>query len=198
MLKKHRPMTDLYSYIDPRVVRFSLVALVACFGYGCVQAFLTSYAAERGFSGAASLFFLVYAAAALGTRPFSGHILDHYGENVVFYPALIIMAAAMIQLAVAGSSTEFLFAGLLMGVGFGNFQSAGQAVSLTLVTRSRFAQATTTFFLFFDLGIGIGPYLFGFLVPSFGYEGMFFSLALVAVGAAVLYWFEHGRLPHRR
>lgn len=198
MLKKHRPMTDLYSYIDPRVVRFSLVALVACFGYGCVQAFLTSYAAERGFSGAASLFFLVYAAAALGTRPFSGHILDHYGENVVFYPALIIMAAAMIQLAVAGSSAEFLFAGLLMGVGFGNFQSAGQAVSLTLVTRSRFAQATTTFFLFFDLGIGIGPYLFGFLVPSFGYEGMFFSLALVAVGAAVLYWFEHGRLPHRR
>lgn len=198
MLKKHRPMTDLYSYIDPRVVRFSLVALVACLGYGCVQAFLTSFAEERGLSDVASIFFLVYAAAALGTRPFSGHILDHYGENVVFYPALVIMSLSMVMLALAGNGMTFLLAGLLLGVGFGNFQSAGQAVSLTLVTRSRFAQATTTFFLFFDLGIGLGPYLFGFLVPSFGYEGMFFSLALVAVGAAVLYWFEHGRLPHRR
>lgn len=198
MLKKHRPMTDIYSYIDPRVVRFSLVALVACLGYGCIQAFLTSFAAERGVSEAASLFFLVYAAAALGTRPFSGHILDHYGPNVVFYPALLIMASAMALLAVTENSAMFLLGAVLLGAGFGNFQSAGQAVSLTLVTRSRFAQATTTFFLFFDLGIGLGPYLFGFLVPSFGYEGMFFSLAVVALFAAFLYWFEYGRMKHRR
>ena len=192
-LKKHRPMTDLYSYIDPRVVRFSLVALVACLGYGCIQAFLTSFAAEKGLSDAASVFFLVYAVAALGTRPLSGHILDHYGENVIFYPALLLMSSAMALLAVTESSGMFLLAAALLGAGFGNFQSAGQAVSLTLVTRSRFAQATTTFFLFFDLGIGVGPYLFGFLVPVCGYEGMFFALAFVAIGAAFLYWLEHGR-----
>lgn len=197
MLKKHRSMTDLYSYIDPRVVRFSLVALVACLGYGCVQAFLTSFAAERGLSEAASLFFLVYAVAALGTRPFSGHILDHYGANVVFYPALLLMASAMALLAVTETGTVFLVAAVLLGAGFGNFQSAGQAVSLTLVTRSRFAQATTTFFLFFDLGIGLGPYLFGFLVPSCGYEGMFLALSGVALFAACLYWFEHGRFHGR-
>ena len=193
MLKKHRPLTDLYSYIDPRVVRFSLVALVACLGYGCVQAFLTSFAEEKGLTWAAGVFFLVYAAAALGTRPFSGHILDHYGENVVFYPALLLMALSMALLATAETSAAFLFAAFLLGTGFGNFQSAGQAVSLTLVTRSRFAQATTTFFLFFDLGIGLGPYIFGFLVPVAGYEGMFFGLAATAVFAACLYWFEHGR-----
>ena len=198
MLKKHRPLTDLYSYIDPRVVRFSLVALVACLGYGCVQAFLTAFAEEKGLTWAAGVFFLVYAAAALGTRPFSGHILDHYGENVVFYPALLLMALAMALLAVAETSASFLFAAFLLGVGFGNFQSAGQAVSLTLVTRSRFAQATTTFFLFFDLGIGLGPYLFGFLVPVAGYEGMFCGLAVTALVAACLYWFEHDRLQGRR
>ena len=198
MLKKHRSMTDLYSYIDPRVVRFSLVALVACLGYGCVQAFLTAFAEEKCLTWAAGVFFLVYAAAALGTRPFSGHILDHYGENVVFYPALLLMAMAMALLATAETSAGFLFAALLLGAGFGNFQSAGQAVSLTLVTRSRFAQATTTFFLFFDLGIGLGPYLFGFLVPVAGYEGMFFALAATALAAACLYWFEHGRFHGRR
>ena len=64
----------------------------------------------------------------------------------------------------------------MLGAGFGNFQSAGQAVSLSLVSRSRFAQATTTFYIFFDLGIGLGPYIFGFMVPAAGYGGMYQSL----------------------
>ena len=78
-------------------------------------------------------------------------------------------------------------------MGFGNFQSAGQAVSLSLVSRSRFAQATTTFFIFFDLGIGLGPYLFGFMVPSAGYDGMYQTLAFVVLGAVALYYVLHGR-----
>ena len=68
-------------------------------------------------------------------------------------------------------SWVLLAAGLILGMGFGNFQSAGQAVSLSLVSKSRFAQATTTFFIFFDLGIGLGPYLFGFMIPAAGYDG---------------------------
>ena len=61
MSRRHRPLFSLNSYIDPRVVRFSLVALVVCLSYGCVQAFMTSFAAERSLSGPASLFFLLYA-----------------------------------------------------------------------------------------------------------------------------------------
>ena len=86
-----------------------------------------------------------------------------------------------------------LLAGLVLGAGFGNFQSAGQAVSLSLVSRSRFAQATTTFFIFFDLGIGLGPYIFGFLVPSLGYGGMYQTLAVVVLTALVAYYLLHGR-----
>ncbi|WP_300707976.1 hypothetical protein [uncultured Desulfovibrio sp.] len=86
-----------------------------------------------------------------------------------------------------------LLAGLILGAGFGNFQSAGQAVALSLVSRSRFAQATTTFYIFFDLGIGLGPYLFGFLIPLAGYAGMYQSLAAVVLGALLLYYLLHGR-----
>ena len=86
-----------------------------------------------------------------------------------------------------------LAAGLILGMGFGNFQSAGQAVSLSLVSKSRFAQATTTFFIFFDLGIGLGPYLFGFMIPAAGYDGMYQTLAFVVLGAVLLYYVLHGR-----
>ena len=115
------------------------------------------------------------------------------GENVIFYPCLLLTALSLFLLAEAQSSWMLLLSSLLLGVGFGNFQSAGQSVSLSLVSRSRFAQATTTFFIFFDLGIGLGPYLFGFLVPSVGYGGMYQALACLVVGAVVMYHFLHGR-----
>lgn len=194
MRHRHRSLFSLNSYIDPRVVRFSLVALVVCLSYGCVQAFMTSFAAERSLSGPASLFFLLYAVAALATRPLTGRLFDTRGENVIFYPILLLTALSLIMLARAHSSWMLLLSGLALGMGFGNFQSVGQAVSLSLVSRSRFAQATTTFFIFFDLGIGLGPYIFGFLVPTLGYDGMYQSLAFTVLAGLGLYYVLHGRL----
>ena len=197
MRHRRRPFLELYSYIDPRVVRFSIVALITCLSYGCIQAFMTSFAAERGLTTAASLFFLLYAIMALLTRPLTGRLFDLRGENIIFYPALLLTALSLTLLAHARESWMLLLAGLLLGAGFGNFQSAGQAVSLSLVSRSRFAQATTTFFIFFDLGIGLGPYLFGFLVPSMGYGGMYQALAGVVLVALLAYYLLHGRAVSR-
>ena len=187
-----RPVFRLYSYIDPRVVRFSLVALVVCPGYGCIQAFLPSFAAEHGLTGAASIFFLCYAGAALLTRPKTGRLFDTHGEHVVMYPALLVMALALFVLSRAESAAVLLCAGLLLGVGFANFQSVGQAVSLSLVSRSRYAQATTTFYIFFDLGIGLGPYIFGRFIPTAGYEGMYLALSLMVLASIGLYRMVHG------
>lgn len=192
MRQRLRPAFSLYSYIDPRVVRFSLVTLVVCPGYGCIQAFLPSFAAGQGLTGAASIFFLCYAGAALLTRPQTGRLFDTHGEHVVMYPALLLTALALFVLSLAHSTAGLLCAGLLLGVGFANFQSVGQAVSLSLVSRSRYAQATTTFYIFFDLGIGLGPYVFGHLIPIAGYSGMYLTLSLMVLGSMILYRIVHG------
>ena len=192
MRQRARPMFSLYSYIDPRVVRFSLVALVICPSYGCIQAFLPSFAAQNGLTGSASVFFLLYAGAAMLTRPSTGRLFDRHGEHVVMYPALLVTALALYVLSRADNTIMLLCAGLLLGIGFANFQSVGQAVSLSLVSRSRYAQATTTFYIFFDLGIGIGPYIFGFFIPTFGYSGMYLTLSIVVLAAIGVYRLVHG------
>ncbi|MDO5536091.1 MAG: MFS transporter [Desulfovibrionaceae bacterium] len=189
----HRPGLELNSYIDPRVVRFSLVAIVVCLGYGCTQAFMTSLAAERDLAASASLFFLVYAAATMLTRPLTGRMYDARGENALFYPIFLLTALAFCAMAYAHSALTLLLAATLLGMGFGNFQSLGQAVALSLVTRSRISQATTTFFIFFDFGCGVGPFLMGMIVPHYGYEGMYLALAGTIILAAVMYHFLHGR-----
>ena len=169
------PIFKLNSYIDPRVVRFAVVPLIVFLGYGCIQAFMAMYAAERCLQAAASVFFLIYAVAALVSRPITGSTMDSNG------------------LANADSSAMLLLAGVFVGLGYGNFQSIGQAVSLSMVTPSRFAQATSTFFIFMDFGSGLGPYIFGFLVPYMGFEGMFYALTITLAAAMVLYHFLHGR-----
>lgn len=194
--KKHRELFKLYSYVDPRVMKFSLVALIICFGYGCIQAFMITFAHERSLQDAASLYFLFYAGATLLSRPITGRLFDMYGENKVLPPIFAVTVLAFLILAFARSSAVLLLSGFLLGIGFGNFQSVGQAVSLSMVTPSRFAQATTTFFVFFDFGVGMGPYLFGFLVQPFGYEGLFAALALTTAFSAVLYYFIYGKNLH--
>ena len=190
------PIFELNSYIDPRVVRFALVPLIVFLGYGCIQAYMASYAAERGLEAAASVFFLVYAVAAFVSRPFSGNYLDTQGENIVIYPLIVLSGIGLLLLAWADSGLMLLAGAVFVGLGYGNFQPVGQAVSLSLVTPSRFAQATSTFFIFMDFGIGLGPWLFGFLVPSIGYTGMFLVLTCTLGVAMVLYYFLHGRNVH--
>ena len=73
------PLFELNSYIDPRVVRFAVVPLIVFLGYGCIQAFMAMYAAERGLQAAASVFFLIYAVAALVSRPITGYTMDSNG-----------------------------------------------------------------------------------------------------------------------
>ena len=184
---------DLRNYLDYTVMPFACVVLVAAVCWGNVQAFITFYAKEIGLMGAASLFFLLYALTLLLTRPVSGRIYDRRGENVVVVPCLLLLSIGLFLLGRATSDWSMLAAGVLLGLGFGNFQSAAQAISLSLVPRERYAQATSTFFIFFDFGMGFGPYGFGFVVNHAGYGGLYVALSGVALLALALYVLLHGR-----
>ena len=127
-----------------------------------------------------------------GTRPQTGRLFDTHDEHVVMYPAILVTALALFVLSQAQGTAALLCAGLLLGIGFANFQSVGQAVSLSLVSRSRYAQATTTFYIFFDLGIGLGPYIFGYIIPQAGYSGMYLTLSMVVLGGVAVYRLVHG------
>ncbi|MEI3479427.1 MAG: MFS transporter, partial [Bilophila sp.] len=137
--------------------------------------------------------FLVYAAAVLLTRPISGKIFDSRGENVIVYPTLLLTSLGMLALGVAESDWTMLCAGCLSRGGLGNFQSSAQAISLSLVPKDRFGQATSTFFIFFDMGLGFGPYIFGSLVPEVGYGGVYKIASGIALASIALYYLMHGR-----
>ncbi|NWN95769.1 MAG: MFS transporter, partial [Bacillus sp. (in: Bacteria)] len=51
----------------------------------------------------------------------------------------------------------------------------------------------STFFIFLDAGVGVGPFLLGLLVPFAGYHGLYAIMAVVLVLCVFLYYFVHGK-----
>ncbi len=170
-----------------------MVLMILCLSYSVVVAFISLYAKEIRLEEAASLYFLSYSAAVLVSRPFAGRLLDLRGANFVIYPCLIIYAVGMLVFSQASNGVTFLVAGAIMGLGYGNLISCGQAISIKSAPPHRLGLATATFFTFVDLGFGIGPYLLGYLVPFTGYRILFLLMIAVTLASAVLYYLLLGR-----
>ena len=189
---------SISDFIEPRLIPFGLLGCFACLAWGNLQAFIAGYAHEYGVVAAASYFFLVYAAAMLVSRPFSGKIYDMHGPAVVMYPAFVCLGLGLVLLWANLGGWAVLLAGVFAGLGFGNFISVGQVSAISMVPRERYAQATSTFYVFVDFGIGIAPYLGGLMLPLVGYTGIFGLNSLVAFACVAGYWaLQRAGLTHR-
>lgn len=183
----------LSNYIEPKALNIAIVVMIAGMGYAAIQAYISAYAKEINLITAASFFFAVYSIAILISRPFTGRIIDIRGENIIVYPALLILAFGFILLSQAHSALVLLLSGILIGLGFGNFQSTAQTIAVKVSPFHKMGQATSTFFILFDLGVGLGPYLLGLLEPYIGFRGIYFLASIISLFCIVAYYFLHGR-----
>jgi MFS family permease len=184
---------QILNFLELKAVPISIIILVIGFSYSGVLTFISLYTKEIHLVEAASFYFLVYAVTVLVSRPFSGRLLDVKGENFVVYPCLFIFAIGMLLFSQASHGITLLLAGAMIGIGYGNFISCAQAISIKEVPPHRLGLATSTFFVFVDLGFGIGPYLLGSIVPFTGYRGLYLTMVIVILASIVLYYLLHGR-----
>ena len=183
----------LSHFIEPKAVPVSFVALVIGFVYSGIMSFLSFYTEEIQLEEAGGFFFLVYAIFVLLLRPFTGKLMDKKGPNIVIYPCLIIFAIGMLLFSQAHHGVTLLLAAALIGLGYGNFISIVQAIAIKVTPPDRVGLATSTYFILYELGLGIGPFLLGFLVPITGYRGLFFTMAFVILVSIFLYYILHGK-----
>ncbi len=183
----------LSNLIEPRVVPISLTLLITYLCYASVVSFLALYSEEIRLTGAASLFFIVFALAIFVTRPFVGRRFDVKGENSVMYPAFLIFAASLAIFSQARLGYVLLLAAAAMGLGFGALQSSGQAITVKITSQHRMGLAASTRLMFLDMGFGVGPLLWGIVIPFAGYRGMYVAVAIVAAGCLLLYYALYGR-----
>ena len=109
------------------------------------------------------------------------------------YAAIVIFALGLAIFAIANHGSVLLLAAAVMGLGFGAIQSCGRALTVKVTPLHRMGQATSTFYVFGDTGLGLGPLLCGLLIPLTGYRAMYGVMAGVAAASLVLYHTLHGR-----
>lgn len=181
------------NFFESKAVPISIVCAIIAFCYSSILSFLTSYSETIQLQGVASFFFIAYAVAILVSRPFTGRWFDQIGENVVMYPTFFLFAAGLFLLGIANQGSVLLLAGVLVGFGYGNFLSNAQAIAIKVSPNHRMGLATSTFFIFADGGVGMGPFILGFLIPAMGFRGLYITMGVVTLGCLFLYYFFHGR-----
>lgn len=198
----HTPKFRLSHFLELQLIPISTVVLISAFAYSAILSFVTIYSEQLHLENAASLYFLVYAAIVLITRPFFGRILDYKGANTVIYPSLIAFAIGMYILSQSTSSILFVCAALFIGFGYGNFQSVTQALAVKMTPIERVGLANSTYFIFLDVGLGMGPFLLGYLIPLFQLDGLYFGLTFLIVCNVFIYFYifdqQNRKQPYRQ
>ncbi len=173
--------------IERGAIPISSVCFLIFFGYSSLLTFLTPFAESVGLTRAASVFFIVYALSMFLTRPFTGRAFDRRGPLLVMVPAFFSFTAGMVMLAFASNDWMILGSALLCGYGVGTVQSCGLAMAVKKAPDDRLSIANATFYMFLDLGVGVGPLLLGLLVPIVGYPLMYIAMAGVGLLALVVF-----------
>ncbi|NNH36648.1 MFS transporter [Acinetobacter sp. NIPH 2377] len=188
----------LSQFVEHKALPISFIMLLTSVCYSGVLSFINFYAKEIDLVETASFFFLMYAIAILISRPFTGPLLDRKGENIIMYPAFIIMAIAMVLLSQVQSSFMLLLCAGLLGFGYGNIQSVCQTVAVKSASIERMGFATSTFFIFLDAGLGFGPYFIGQALNYIDYSQLYFYSAMCVLACIVIYYLLHGRKASKR
>ncbi len=180
-------------YFEQSALPISGVMLLMGIAFSGIMAFINSYAAEINLVTTAGFFFLVYAAAVIISRLFTGRLMDRKGDNFVMYPALLVFSASLLVLSQVEQGAMLLFAGVLGGLGFGTLMSCSQAIAVKQSPEHKVGLAISTYFFFLDAGTGVGPFLLGMLIPVIEFRGMYMTLAVGVLLSVFIYYYLHGK-----
>ena len=184
-------------YIDKQAVPISLLMLTIGFSFSSVTSYLTLYGKETGLIEVAGYFFFIHSMCVICSRPFTGKVIDARGANIVVYPCMLLFATGMFVYSQSTAPWMIILAAACMGLGFGNFNSAAQTIALKNADPSRLALATATYFMFLDLGFGLGPYILGHIIEGLGYRSLYMIISCIGLICIPIYYLIYGNKEKR-
>lgn len=179
-------------FIDKQALPISLLMLFLGFGFSSVTSYLKLYSEETGLVEAGGYYFLIHSLCVIFSRPFTGKIMDAKGANIVVYPCILLFASGMFLYSQSTENWMILVAAACMALGFGNFNSTAQTIAVKNAEPSRLWVATATYFMFIDLGVGLGPYLLGYVIESVGFRLLYEFAALMGLLCIPIYYLIYG------
>ena len=174
--------------LEWRVLIISGTLALYSFGYGGITSFTAMYADANGVEPR-SLYLTALAVVILSTRPVFGRLGDVWGYKRIFIPCLVLIAGGMACLAFGGTRGWMLLSAVIFGVGFGTAYPSYVGYVMQGVGANRRAAAFGALLAAFDMGIGTGSTVMGWLIQRFGYSAAFGAAAGLAALALPYFLF---------
>lgn len=172
--------------IDMDALPASAVMLVFLFTFGALENFMALFASEKNLPGG-GIFFTIMAGMLFVTRATVGKTADQKGEGIFVYTCNASMFAAFILMAFVPNTATFLAAAVLAGYGFGGLEPALQSMAVHIAPLRRRGSANSTFLCAYDIGIGLGGGIAGFLISGLGFKWMFTILSFANICSVSIY-----------
>lgn len=181
----------------PRVRIPALVLLMVGLVFGTLSTFMPLFVQETKIDFNAGLFYSTAAIASFGVRLITGKASDKYGRGLFISGGLICYIVSMLLLYNANSSSAFLIAASIEGIGGGTVLP----MMVTLMSDRCEPQERGRVFSIciggFDLGIALAGPILGFVAEHIGYRNMFGLAAGIAVLALLIFITRSSKnLPH--
>lgn len=172
--------------IEPATIPVSLVQLLLNLAYGGLLSYVAMFGKQIGIGNPGN-FFLFFAIGMALSRLWSGKVFDKRGPALLLRSGFAILAIGFCLLAVSKSNPLFLLSGFIIGTGNGITMPSFQTMINALVPRERRGAANSTFFAGFDIGIGIGMILIGFIAETSGLRVSFLICACIVICSLALF-----------
>jgi predicted MFS family arabinose efflux permease len=168
----------------PRVVWLPMLATgLLGAGFAAFFQFAPILAERRDVSS--GVLYTIYGASIIATRLFGGRLLD--GSNVWRIVALSAIVMAVGHGLVAATETAWVVfvAPVLVAASGGLFHPALLAHHAALLPGTP-GRASAAFYVAFDLGIGLGSWLFGLMLQVAGLPGLYWTACALALAVLPL------------
>ncbi len=173
--------------------------------YGMTSTYIAMYAKQLGITRGSGLFFTFMAVGTAVSRIFSGRQVDKGRLLRVISVGMTVVAASYLMLSLCMPlsrsypdlvQTVFYGNALLLGTGFGTMFPAFNTLFVNLAPNNKRGTATSTYLTSWDVGIGIGLTLGGFIGQHRTMDMAYLAGAVLIAVSFILFTFGVG--PHYR
>jgi MFS family permease len=161
---------------------------------GSVVNFIALYASGAGL-GRIGPFFMAFSLAAILTRLGIGDISDRYGRKRVILPAALLIGLNMFWIASVHSYGVFIGSGSGAGFGQGLIFPALSTYVIDFMGRENKGFALGLYLSLFDVGMGLGSPLFGWVSDVAGHRPMYMAAGGLILILTVVFHLKAPRIP---
>lgn len=158
-----------------KVLAFFLVASLP-FAHGATRGSVVNFIVLFGKSipfDRIGPFFVAFSAAAIATRFLLGGLSDRYGRKWVLFPAVCLISLNLVIISQVRTFWLFVLTGFIGGFGQGLIFPALSTYVIDVFGRKNKGLAISLYQTFFDVGMGVGSALFGYISDLAGYRNMY-------------------------